>query len=80
MHEVAVVRDLLDAAESAAGGETIRSMRLTVGALSGVDPSHLARAVGVEATRRWGAEPRVDVEVTEAERGVFDVRLAAVGV
>jgi Zn finger protein HypA/HybF involved in hydrogenase expression len=76
VHEAALVRDLLNAAEDAAAGEKIRSLRLAVGVLGNVDPVHLRRATEFEATRRWGGAPRVEV----VESGSPGVRLIAVGV
>ena len=82
MHESGLARDLLTKASAEAGDAEVRSLRLEVGAMSGIGPDHLADTIARVATERWGYAPEVAVTANEdpMAEGATGVRLTAVGV
>lgn len=65
MHEMGLVRDLLSRAEAAADGDTIKGLRIRVGALAGADPGYLLEHLDREATERWGSCPAIEIESSD---------------
>ena len=82
MHETGPARDLLTRASTESGGEAVRSLRLEVGALSGIGPDHLRQTIERVAQERWGFAPAVEVTTNDdpMAAGATGVRLTAVGV
>ena len=62
MHEMGLVRDILERAEDAADGEAVIAMRLRVGLLAGAAPDYLREYINREAAERWGHRPAVEIE------------------
>jgi Zn finger protein HypA/HybF involved in hydrogenase expression len=78
VHERALVCDLADAMERAAGGAIgeVRRVGVKVGPLAGVTQATVVVALRDEARRRWGVDIAVDIVASAAlDASAGDVRL-----
>lgn len=67
MHETGLVGDLLARAEAESGGDvrTIESLRIRIGALSGLTADGLRATTGRVAVARWGFMPELEIEQSD---------------
>lgn len=82
MHETGMVRDVMRAAEEAAGGARVTALRLRVGPLSGLVPAAVAAACRHYAAEAWGSVPSVvvDAPTDPGEDGSGSIRLVSISV
>lgn len=84
MHESALVRQLLDRMEAAAGdsADAITSVRLKIGALASASPDGLASHLEMAAIAAWGYSPLIEIETSDdpSEEGALGVVLQSVKV
>lgn len=84
MHESGVTQALMRRVEEEVGesGERVKTLRLRIGALSGVDPMWLERDLADRTVERWGYAPEILFEQSDdlGDPNALGVTLVSVGV
>ena len=74
MHESGVIEDLMKAVESAAranNAQKVTSIKLTIGALAGIEPDHLRDHFAIAAVGTIAEGAELHIETTEEPSGIL---------